>query len=194
MSEKEYTLKAYKGFNPDMTCRGFKFAEGGEYGEPKADLCKSGFHACKIPHEVFRYYAPGKSVYYEVELGDVSEEEEKSKRVGKRIRIGAQVNLWHLVEISVSAFFEWFGFEKKINDTEKAGSASALKAGYNSALNAGSASALNAGSASALNAGYNSALKAGSASALNAGDDSALNAGENSALMAGDDDAFNAGG
>ena len=25
------TIKAYKGFNPDMTCRGFKYEVGKEY-------------------------------------------------------------------------------------------------------------------------------------------------------------------
>jgi hypothetical protein len=182
---KKYTLKAYKGFDPDMTCRGFKFAEGGEYEEDKAELCASGFHACELPHEVFGYYAPGKSVYHEVELGDVQEEKDGSKRVGKRIKIGARVDLWHLVEISVSAFFEWFGFDKKIKGIEDTGDASALMAGDASALKAGDASALMAWHNSALKAGHNSALKAGDGSALEAGYASALEAGDDSALKAG---------
>jgi hypothetical protein len=192
MDKKEYTLKAYKGFNRDMTCRGFQFAEGGEYEENRAELCETGFHACEIPHEIFRYYAPGKSVYRKVELGDVSEKKAKSKRVCKRIKIGAQVGLRHIVEISVSAFFAWFGFDKKIQATETAEDGSALRAGSGSALAAGDASALQAGYASALNAGDASALQAGYASALNAGDASALRAGEDSALSAGSASALSA--
>ena len=39
-------MKAYKGFNNDMTCRDFQYTEGGEYETDKAKLCESGFHAC----------------------------------------------------------------------------------------------------------------------------------------------------
>ena len=42
-------MKAYKGFNKDMTCRGFQFKEGESYHEDEAKLCESGFHACRNP-------------------------------------------------------------------------------------------------------------------------------------------------
>jgi hypothetical protein len=194
MSEKKYELKAYKGFNADMTCRGFQYQEGGEYEEETAELCNSGFHACELPHHALGYYGPGKSVYREVELGDVSDKKsDDSKRVGKRIKIGAQIDIWRIAEISVSAFFEWFGFDKKIKETEDAGDDSALQAGDDSALQAGYRSALRAGSDSALQAGDDSALQAGSDSALQAGDDSALRAGYRSALRAGSDSKLSAG-
>mgnify|MGYP006267288197 FL=1 len=40
-------MKGYKGFNPDWTCRDFKF-EVGKTFEHKGDvsLCNSGFHFC----------------------------------------------------------------------------------------------------------------------------------------------------
>ena len=31
-------MKAYKGFNTDMTCRGFQFKEGETYEEQNAEL------------------------------------------------------------------------------------------------------------------------------------------------------------
>lgn len=74
-------MKAYKGFNKDMTCRGFQFEEGKTYHEKYADLCQSGFHACENPLDCFEYYAPGQSVYHEVELEDVSDQ-----RGGWRVR------------------------------------------------------------------------------------------------------------
>lgn len=67
-------MKAYKGFNKDLTCRGFQYKEGETFHEDKAELCDSGFHACKDPLDCFGYYAPGSSVYHEVELDEVSGE------------------------------------------------------------------------------------------------------------------------
>lgn len=67
------TMKAYKGFNRDMTCRDFQFEEGKTYEEENAKLCDSGFHACVDPLDCFNYYYPGQSVYREVELDDNGE-------------------------------------------------------------------------------------------------------------------------
>ena len=68
-------MKAYKGFDKDMKCRGFQFEEGKTYPEEAAELCKSGFHACTCPIYVLNYYSPGAgSIYREVELDEASEE------------------------------------------------------------------------------------------------------------------------
>ena len=67
------SVKAYKGFDKDMKCRGFQYEEGKTYETDEAELCKSGFHACESPLDCFRYYEPAKSVYHEVEL-DATEE------------------------------------------------------------------------------------------------------------------------
>lgn len=48
-------IKSYKGFNKDMTCRGFQYEEGKEYKEDKAIACKSGFHGCEYPLDVFNF-------------------------------------------------------------------------------------------------------------------------------------------
>lgn len=60
-------MKAYKGFNKDMTCRDFQYEVGKTYETDEADLCNSGFHACENPLDCFRYYSPGKSKYCEKE-------------------------------------------------------------------------------------------------------------------------------
>ena len=90
----------YKGFNKDLTCRGFQFKEGETYEEPEAKLCKSGFHACERPLDVLSYYEPGKSVYHEVELDDVSPEREsgESKVCAKKIKVGEALNIRGLVK------------------------------------------------------------------------------------------------
>jgi len=62
-------VDAFKGFNKDLTCRGFKYEIGNTYeheGEVKA--CNGGFHACESPIDVFNYYPPAESRYATVQL------------------------------------------------------------------------------------------------------------------------------
>ena len=95
-------MKAYKGFNADMTCRGFQYKEGETYHEDIADLCYKGFHACEYPLDVLAYYPPNSSVYHEVELEEVSDEREKDSKVcAKFIKIGAKVDIATLVKATV---------------------------------------------------------------------------------------------
>ena len=47
-------ILAYKGFNSDWTCRDFRFAVGETYEhDGPVEACKSGFHACTQPLDVF---------------------------------------------------------------------------------------------------------------------------------------------
>ena len=95
-------MKAYKGFNKDMTCRGFQYEEGKTYHEDKAELCESGFHACLNPLDCLSYYNPTESVYHEVELDDVCDKKsEDSKMCGKTIKIGAKLSIAKIVEASI---------------------------------------------------------------------------------------------
>lgn len=95
-------IKAYKGFDKNMQCRGFQFEEGKSYEEPEAILCKKGFHACENPIDVFRHYAPGESIFRKVELEDVSEMSEKDSKVcGKKIKIGAEISLRDMIREGV---------------------------------------------------------------------------------------------
>jgi hypothetical protein len=169
----------YKGFCRDFKCRDFQYAEGGECETGTAKLCESGFHACEQPHDVFSYYAPGSSIFREVFLGGLTgKKENDSKRCAARIKIGAKISVFKIVEIAVEAFFERVNFAKKMIAVQ-AGDDSAVKAGYDSAVQAGNASAVKAGD--------DSAVKAGSASAVQAGNDSAVQAGNDSAVQAGND-------
>ena len=113
-------MKAYKGFNRDMTCRGYKFADGETYEhEGDVKLCKSGFHACQDPMDCLRYYDPCTSVYHEVEIDGVSDERKgDTKVVGKKIRIGARIGIAEMVKASVDLTFA------ACSDAENADSAS----------------------------------------------------------------------
>lgn len=83
---KEFTkIKGYKGFNPDMTCRGFKYEEGKDYEEEgEIGACENGFHFCLHPLDVFGYYTPayiGMNKFHEVEGSgymDAGEDDTKS--------------------------------------------------------------------------------------------------------------------
>ena len=143
-------MKMYKGFDENMKCRGFQFKEGQTYELPEgqeAKLCKSGFHACENPLDCFGYYDPAKSEYHEVELEDVTDEKsEDSKRVGKRIKIGARLDVAGICK----AHFEYVKERTTNSDIGK----------NNANLSAQDRSSLSAGKDSVLSA-FNSKAKAG---------------------------------
>ena len=88
-------MKAYKGFNENMTCRGFQYEEGKTYHEKYAIPCEKGFHACENPLDTFNYYAPANSVFHEVDLDEVAERHSDgdTKLCAKTIRIGARLDV-----------------------------------------------------------------------------------------------------
>ena len=132
-------MKAYKGFNKDLTCRGFQYEIGKTYEEPEANLCMNGFHACTAPLDVFNYYTPAESRYHEVDLEEVSDEtSDDSKCVGKKITIGAEIGIPGLVK----AHIEWV--KAQIQDTKaNTGDRSAATntGNYSAATNTGNYSA-----------------------------------------------------
>ena len=99
----EGTMKAYKGFDKDMQCRGFQYEEGKTYETDKAELCETGFHACEDPLNVFRYYPPGRgSKYHEVTLEGVTDEKsDDTKRVGTKITVGAEIGIPGIIKAHV---------------------------------------------------------------------------------------------
>ena len=158
-------MKAYKGFNKDMTCRGFQYEIGKEYETDAADLCRIGFHACENPLDCFSHYAPATSRYCEVEIEDNGQRSpEDSKVVGKKIKIGAELSTEQICKLH----FEYVRSRCDPAKTNAAGdreSASAGEYGSASAGRYGSASAGEYGSASAGDGGSASAGDGGSASA-----------------------------
>ena len=153
-------MKAYKGFNKDMTCRGFKFEEGKTYTTDEAKLCKSGFHACENPLECFGYYLPATSVYHEVELEDVSEERQNdSKVVGKTIKVGAELSVLGICK----AHFEYV--KSKTTSTQIGDNYTNLAGGDGSSL-AGRGNAATGKNGAALLRGNGCKVKGGIGSVL----------------------------
>ena len=94
----------YKGMDKDMKCRGFQYEVGKEYETDKAVACECGFHACEYPLDVFNYYPPAGSRFFEVEQsGELSKNDDDSKVASTKIKIGAELNIAGLVSKSVRA-------------------------------------------------------------------------------------------
>ena len=100
-------MKAYKGFNKDMTCRGFQYKKGGTYETDRAEVCKSGFHACENPFDCFVYYHPAEgSVFHEVELGgDIQRGDDDTKCAATKIKIGARLTLAGMIKAGLDFVF-----------------------------------------------------------------------------------------
>ena len=127
------TIKAYKGFNKDMTCKGFQYEEGKEYETDKAKACECGFHACEYPLDCLSYYNPAESVYHEVEQsGELSKKGDDSKVASTKIRIGASINIAGLVKAAIE--YTTKRVKKEARSDEDCGASSAT--GYKGASSA----------------------------------------------------------
>ena len=94
---------AYKVFNPDWTCRGFKYQIGKTYEEEASpSICYRGFHFCKKLADCFNYYNfDSDNKVAEIEaLGDISEGDDKC--CTNKIKIVREIT-WHEVLDMVNA-------------------------------------------------------------------------------------------
>lgn len=127
-------MKAYKGFNKDMTCRGFQYEIGKAYETAAADLCSIGFHACENPLDCFGHYAPATSRYCEVEIEDNGQRSpEDSKVVGKKIKIGAELSTEQICRLH----FEYVRSRCDPAKTNAAGDRESASAGERGSASAG---------------------------------------------------------
>ena len=127
--------KFYKGFNEDLTCRGFQYEEGKTYTEEEADLCLKGFHACEDPLDCFSYYHPRHSQFREVLLNDISDQREGDSKVcAKTITIGARLNVSQMVRAAFDFRWSKTTLEPTASATGTKGAASAT--GYQGAASA----------------------------------------------------------
>ena len=116
----------YKGMNADMTCRGFQYEVGKEYETDKAEACECGFHACEYPLDVFDYYPPASSRYFEVEQsGETDRSGKDSKVASTKIKIGAELSIAGLVKAAVEYVQERSVEESGVHATGYQGAASA---------------------------------------------------------------------
>jgi hypothetical protein len=171
-------MKAYKGFDKNLRCRGLQYEIGGTQEVDDVKLCNHGLHACEAPLDVFNYYAPGNgSRYCEVEMDGVSGERGgDSKRVAKKLTVGAEIGIPGLVK----AHIEYV----KSHITNEHTDPKMATAGYRGAATAGNCGAATAGESGAATAGYRGAATAGNYGAATAGDCGAATAGDSGAATA----------
>lgn len=123
-------MRAFKGFNKDLTCRGYQYEEGKEFHTERAECCDTGFHACEYPLDCFGYYDPAHSVFHEVELsGEMDKSNDNTKVCATDIKIGARLSIAGLVKMAID--FTMSKVNKEAGSDERHGFASAT--GYKGA-------------------------------------------------------------
>ena len=139
-------MKACKGFDKNLRCRGFQYEVGGEYTEETAELCKRGPHACENPLDTLRYYRPGDSRYCEVEIEDNGQRSSNDSKVcGKHIKIGAEIGLKGVINAGVRFVFDKCESATEENASGNLGNAAASGESGNAAASGDSGNAAASG-------------------------------------------------
>ena len=96
------SIKGYKVFNPDWTCRNFQYEVGKTFEEdvtPKC--CDRGFHFCTKASDCFNYYSfnPENKVAEVLALGMVDTESDDTKCCTNKIQIVREISWQELLTI-----------------------------------------------------------------------------------------------
>ena len=147
-------ITSIKGFDKNLSCRGFQFEIGKTYKvKGKVKVCSNGFHSCPSDEEtsplaVFEYYPPAMSRYCEVQA-DGKTDRQGNKIASAKITVGVEITLHEMI----GRFIKWA--------TDKAGGtlAASNSGDYGAASNSGYyGAASNSGTqGAASNSGYRGA-------------------------------------
>jgi hypothetical protein len=98
-------ITAYKGFDANWECREFQFKVGKSYiHEGDVEACKSGFHSCLNPLDVWNYYGPCDNRFAIVKAsGAISRHDSDSKIASASLTIEAELKLPKFIAAAV----EW---------------------------------------------------------------------------------------
>ena len=169
-------MKAFKATDINMQCRGYQFELGVLY-EHDGDIkpCESGFHACTNPIDVFGYYNPATSRFFEVELSkDSVGGEGDSKKASRSVTFKKELSLVEFVDTSVAMVIDNC---ISVNVSSGNQSAATNTGDWSAATNTGnksaatntgnqSASEVSGGSSVAVATGLNSKARASHGSAI----------------------------
>ena len=152
---------AYKGFDENLKCRDYQYVVGKTFEHDGAvKACKSGFHACEYPLDVFNYYPPLSSRFAVVKMhGETSKDSDDTKIASAKITIETEIKLPEMINRAV----DWI--KNKINWSDD----NTSNTGYQSAAtNTGNRSAakVSGRGSIAIATGHNSKSKADNGGAI----------------------------
>ena len=138
----------YKGTDQDMKCHGgFQYELGKKYEDDGAIRCGgSGYHSCKVPLDVFQYFAPNKSQYFICEAGGIVDEDNKdSKIASSELILKAEIGIPGLVKAHIDYVKSHTTTEHTDPERATAGDCGAATAGDYGAATTGDYGAATAG-------------------------------------------------
>ena len=145
-------IVSYKGFDGNLSCRGFKFEVGKTYEQSgEIVVCGNGFHACENPFDVLSYYGYcGDTTVNKFAIvkqsGAISRRDNDSKIASAKITIDCELSIPEFVQRGVNWILDHIENEKTERNTGDR--SAATNTGYRSAAtNTGDQSA-------ATNTGY----------------------------------------
>ena len=107
--EEFNVVYGYKGFEGDLTCRGYKYEIGGDYEEESVAACYTGFHFCRNPFDVLGYYPPhesGMRRYCTVKGSGQFDKSESDKVASTKLHAEAEIGLAGLIKAGVKFIFD----------------------------------------------------------------------------------------
>ena len=142
------SIIGFKGFDKDLSCRGFQYKVGKTYDlKGEVECCKRGFHFCENPLEVFYYYTPNNSRFCQVEGGgSVDKSGSDSKVATSHIHISEEIGLNGLIDEGVKYILNKVELnhkkdqttrEKSVASTTRDQSAAICTGSYSSATSTG---------------------------------------------------------
>ena len=101
---KSTEIIAYKGFDKDLSCRGYAYEVGKAYEhDGRVSVCNAGFHACGNPLDVLNYYDLFDSRFAVVKAsGEISKNSDGDSKIASgKITIEAELKLPEFIGAAV---------------------------------------------------------------------------------------------
>ena len=116
-------IVSYKGFDGNLSCRGFKFEVGKTYEQSgEIVVCGNGFHACENPFDVLSYYGYcGDTTVNKFAIvkqsGAISRRDNDSKIASAKITIDCELSIPEFVQRGVNWILDHIENEKTERNT-----------------------------------------------------------------------------